>query len=288
MLNQNIKKKHLIAGAIACLAVAGAILFLSGVGGNLLREKVIKLQQVEPLTSSNEIVMNEGMIIKATNDSGTIIIEAKSGLERIYKWGDGEIKVRLIPRKKRWYGSLGVYYPGGDKKIQAVVEEGQQHFCSKKEALEWLNWLGERVHYVYTSDGIVVGWYTGVNPDFAMTGLTVQLWQLCILGKKPHDLPGARNDMILISNSNESPYTCAPMDRFSPSKPQIIAGRLYSGKSLDYMKEMGISPTDVEEAISNGKLTQHGPYTTYTSLDDPFDILWVMIDKNGRVVLVGR
>jgi len=228
------------------------------------------------------------MIIKATNDSGTIIIKAESGLERIYEWIGGRAKVKLIPRKERWYGSLGIYNPGGGGRIHTVVEEGEQYFCSEKEALEWLSWKDERMHYVYTSDGIVVGWYTDADPNSTQIALSVELWQFYVLGKKPRGLSGARNDLVLVSYSNESPSTSRPADRFLPSKPKIIGGRLYSGKSLDYMKEREMAPTDVEDVISNGKIIQHGAYTTYIRLDDPFDILWVKIDKDGRVVLVGR
>lgn len=142
------KKKY----AIRLILTLSLMLILGFIGN---RKKLI-----------NELVMNQGMVIEATNDRGTIIIEAGKDLERIYAWDDRRTKVSMWARKKRWLGSLGIYNPQGGREVHTVVEEGQQHFCSEEEALEWLAWQDKRFHYVYTSDGLVVGWYTSQGPDF--------------------------------------------------------------------------------------------------------------------------
>ena len=64
-----------------------------------------------------------------------------------------------------------------------------------------------------------------------------------------------------------------PVGRFSPHKPKIINGRLYSGKALDLMGEMGISYEEVEKVIRKAEAQKEGEDRIFTSLDDPFNTL---------------
>ena len=59
-----------------------------------------------------EPVMVEGMRITFTNANGQMTITGGKGFERRYTWAGDTRTVVMIPRKKRWYGSLGMYNPG--------------------------------------------------------------------------------------------------------------------------------------------------------------------------------
>src|SRR5688572_17793478 len=65
-----------------------------------------------PIPKKNEIVMEPGSRLTATTPIGKIIIDAGRGLRRSYTWDGATRFVEMWPRDKRWYGSLGIYYPG--------------------------------------------------------------------------------------------------------------------------------------------------------------------------------
>jgi hypothetical protein len=153
-----------------------------------------------PVPARNEVVMAPGMRITATTPTGTITVRAGKGLKRSYTWEGGTRSVEMWPRYDRWYGSLGLYFPGPGEHWEnhkgithAVVEEGQQHFETTDEALKW---LAERkwMPYVYGNDGLVVGWCK--TP--AQRQLNVEVWQVLIKGKKPTELPKSQGNKIKI------------------------------------------------------------------------------------------
>jgi hypothetical protein len=230
---------------------------------------------------TNEIVMSAGMHIKAKNASGTITIETGKDLERLYAWDDSSVKVKMQRRDKRWDGSLGIYNPGGGNKVHTVVEEGQQHFYSEAEAIEWLCWQDDRLHYVYSDDGLVVGWYKTIN------SISGQVWQFYILGHKPNKLPGARNELVKVTFDRGGGAQQIKIGTFQPSSPQMINGRWFSGKSFDIMKEKGITADRVEKAVSEGKKEQQGKYLYYYYFNHN-ELLWLLLDKHNRVVLLGN
>lgn len=152
-----------------------------------------------PDISKQEVVMTKGMQITATTDEGTIKVLAGEGFERIYMWNDCIRKVEHWPRKERWYGSKGIYFPGpgfhwkdcnGVKR--AVVEEGQQHFGNTDEALEWIK-KRRFMDYVHTHDGLMVGWHIEEHT------LSCEVWQIMIGGEKPAQLEGSEDTKISIS-----------------------------------------------------------------------------------------
>jgi hypothetical protein len=235
------------------------------------------------LVEKNEFAMYPDMAINAVNANGQIKIEATSQLERIFTWEGHNVKVRMRPRDKRWYGSLGIYSPGGsDDQIHVVSEEGQQHFFSEKEALEWLSWQTERMDYVYTSDGLIVGWNKTQN------SISIQVWQFYISGKRPFNLPGARNYEITIRNKDKSSSQAIKVGKFQPSAPKWINGREYSGKSIDIMNERGITPDQIEKVIKEGESRQEANYVSFLKINDNYEPLWVKLDTQDRVVLVGN
>lgn len=239
--------------------------------------------------SGKEMVMEKGMVIEATNESGTLTIEAKENLFRTYTWDNNHIKIPLHPRQSRWYGSFGAQNSGGLKDIHTVIEEGQQHFSSTEEALEWIQWQNHLYHYVYTSDGLIVGWNTQKDTHSSQRTLGVQVWQIYINGNKPKQLAGANNSAINVKLSNLQTETLPSAGIFKSSKPKIINGRLYAGKAIDYMSDPAIRPTtpeEVENTITNGKLKKYSTYNFYYMLDG--DFMWVNVDQKGRVILIGK
>jgi hypothetical protein len=172
-----------------------------------------------PTIDAPEIVMNPGSAIAARTVRGLITIRAGgmtpgSGeittqtpwgpitarapdkYRRTYLWGHCAGTADLTPRTKRWYGSLGLSFPGPgfhwpecEGVARAVVEEGQQHFHTVDEAMNWLKTRNrDEMSNVYRNDGLVVGWDT-VIPNRKQ--LNVEVWQILIAGKKPTTLPGA-------------------------------------------------------------------------------------------------
>jgi hypothetical protein len=152
-----------------------------------------------PVPAKNEIVMSPGMKMTASTSVGTIAVTAGKGLRRSYTWEGDTRSVEMWPRKERWHGSLGLYYPGPGwhwtehNGIRAgVVQEGQQHFKTLEEAYEWLRNL-KGMPYVYRNDGLVVGWTKNLEGAY----LSVDVWQVYIDGKKPNSMPGADDDAIV-------------------------------------------------------------------------------------------
>ena len=160
----------------------------------------------------NEIVMVPGMEITATTELGRITIDAGTELQRTYRWDGCEGTVEMWRRRRRWYGSLGIYYPGpGDHWkdcggiTRAVVDENWWHFNSVEAALKGIqeandgynSYNGNKKpirYYVYTDDGLVVMW--SKTPERKQ--LNVEVRQVLIDGRKPAGLPGSRNNDLSI------------------------------------------------------------------------------------------
>ena len=235
---------------------------------------------------SNELVMSPGMIIEANNKYGEIKIEAGKGLRRTYYWNDKKVSVKMRPRKQRWYGSLGLYHPGGGRNVHAVLDEGQQHFCSEMEVMDWLR-LRENGDCVHTNDGLVVWWRQDKGPGPLI--LHVEVSQIYINGEKPKNLPDAQNNKIKIYfNRKDFPKTLIKAGKFIPSSPKKINDRWYSGRVLDLMKERGYTVAQVEKAIQYGKLSKEKNYKYTWDGGNAFNDFWIVwTDQEGRVIMVG-
>lgn len=157
-----------------------------------------------PIPPMNEIVMPANATIEATTPEGKITIKSGKGLKRYYSWDGATRSVVMWPRTERWYGSLGMYYPGpgfhwiGHKGIKrGVVDEGQQHFDTIKEAAEWLN---SRSHTdcVYRDDGLAVCYSKNLDRH----QLNVDVWQIYLEGKAPSDFQERGDDRIWVNRKN--------------------------------------------------------------------------------------
>lgn len=238
----------------------------------------------------NELVMHDGMSITAVNKNGKIAIKSHGKLIREFFWNGNQTEVKLLAREKRWYGNFGAYSPGEGRKFHVVVEEGRQYFCSKSEALEWLRLVNKLYlyDYVYTADGLVVGWYAQSDPNSQLDALLVNVWQIYINGKVPSELEGAKDNLFTVNISNGKEQTIDYQSNFVASEPQIINGRWYSGKALDLLRDSPVEASSdlVEKAIANGEMGGIGDYKFYYLLGK--GVFWVTLDNNSRVVLVGR
>lgn len=235
----------------------------------------------------NEMVMTEGMIIEAKNEYGKIAIEATSDTNRIVFWDDKKDNIALSYRKKRWNGSLGAYNPGGGSRHYLIVEEGQQFFCSEKETMEWIKWQKTIMNYVYTSDGLLIGFDIANAKNKSYDILKVKIWQIYINKNKPIQLPGAINNNVKRYFKKEYSPKYPVVGNFMPNTPHKINGRSYSGKAMDVMNEMGMSPSMVEELINSGIGNKYEDHFIYRDSDE-FSVGRVKTDLKGRVVLVWR
>jgi len=153
--------------------------------------------------AQTEFAMVPGQTITATTPVGTISIRADDLLKRSYTWEGATRSAEMWPRAQRWYGSLGVYYPGEGRHweehhgiTRGVVQEGQQHFDSVEAVMAWIAKAEQQwMPYVYRNDGLMVGWTKVPERE----QLNVDVWQIMINGKKPTHLPRATDAAIRVS-----------------------------------------------------------------------------------------
>lgn len=164
--------------------------------------KIQVIEHGDTLPWVNEIVMLPGMQITARTKVCTMRISAGEGLIRSYFWDGDTRSVSMWPRGERWFGSLGIYFPGHGRhwKLHSgmnrgILEEGQLHFESESEAIEWLKnrYRQETLYsYVYNDSGLVV--MCGLHQNTAT--LHVDVWQIYIDGRKPIKLEGSQSSRI--------------------------------------------------------------------------------------------
>lgn len=239
--------------------------------------------------SPKEPAMCPGMSIDIVRGSDRLKISAEGVKTRRYEIEGQIIEVDLRPRSSRWRGSLGLYLPGGTDDFHLVLDEGQQHFYSEKEAHDWIDIVGDRLGYVYSSDGLVVGWKLQelVKSDQKFV-LHVDLWQIYVQGQKPVSFKGADAKPIRISRSSKACAEFKYSADFPPSSPKTIEGRNYSGKVIDLMNEKEINPDRVEQAIMHGRTHSHGNFIVYQHYARGIKSVWVALDKSSNVVHIDR
>jgi len=177
--------------------------------GSGLIELIDNWYQGDPsVPIDNEIVMPPNSTIVATTETGTICIKSGNGLKRYYTWEGATRFVVMSPRIKRWYGSMGISYPGPGSHwlpkhngiSRGVLEEGQQHFKNMDDAMAWIKKCKQWIPLVYRNDGLLVAYGKALSRE----QLNVEVWQIMINGQKPAKLEGSRNDAIHASWDNHS------------------------------------------------------------------------------------
>ena len=148
----------------------------------------------------NETVIFPGKSIAVENVNGRLIITAGKNYLRSFTWAGATRSVIAWPRKERWNGSLGIYYPGEgdnwkehDGITRLVFEEGILNFDSIASLLKYLARYEDKSKVAYNDSGLFVFWDKNIG---AGGTLNVILWQLVINGKKPDGIPGSHNEKI--------------------------------------------------------------------------------------------
>lgn len=165
---------------------------------------------------STELVMREGVTIEARKDNTSVKVTSGKGLNRTYEWGRCKLKSDMGARKQRWYGSMGIYdaapsfgfsFGGCDGISRTVVQEGQIHFDDVQFALKWIERRPKSYKNVWTSDGLLISW--DIVPGRQQ--LNVDMWLMCINGKRPKQLVGGFDSAVSVTPAEPSRgiYECA-------------------------------------------------------------------------------
>jgi len=152
-----------------------------------------------------ETVMNPGMRIMASNSENKITITAGEGYFRSYTWDGATRSATLWPRNKRWYGSLGIYFPGPGQHwtsnhgiTRGVLQEGVLWFSTTNDVVAWIRGNFSRGNCVYSDNGLLVAW----EKIPARKQISVDVWQIMVSGKKTVRLAGSCNNNIVVEKSN--------------------------------------------------------------------------------------
>jgi len=153
-----------------------------------------------------EAVMTDGMRICATTEKdGEVCIVAEGQRYRHISWDGVTRTSKMVPRKERWVGMLGLMNPGYEqweyhKGITwANYVEGQLHYPTETEAAEMFKVGGfDPTTYVYTHDGLAVYYQQVIRPDRKAGNMQLNVIQLMVNGRKPKNLSGSRDEMITV------------------------------------------------------------------------------------------
>ncbi len=148
-----------------------------------------------------ELVLQEGARLTAKTSSGNVSIVAGRGFDRKYEWDGCSLSANMGARKSRWFGSMGIYDPAGsfgrlgsgcNGISRTVVQERQIHFEDRSAAEEWMARYRKTAPTVWSDDGLLVQWDLVPGRE----QINVDLWQICIAGRRPSELSGATNQAL--------------------------------------------------------------------------------------------
>jgi len=149
-----------------------------------------------PKTVVRGAVLSPGEAVIATNRFGTVRVSYVSGLKRRFEWDGHSRVVKMIPRSEPFLGELGLYEPADtwlfSLRTRLSVGEAVHNFGSYEEAYAFLRQSSAVLDWVYTSDGLVVGFGRFDNRN----QINIDLRQILINGQKPKALRGARDKMV--------------------------------------------------------------------------------------------
>lgn len=138
-----------------------------------------------------DTVLLPGQSVTASNQSGTVRIVYVGPTTRTFEFNGKSTTIHETPRPKPWDGKLGIYDPadsfGPFPAIRIVCQESVLHFDDLDQAYAFLR-SQISMGWVYSPDGLVVGFSR--TPERRQ--VNVDLYQILIRGRKPHDLRGAR------------------------------------------------------------------------------------------------
>jgi len=200
-----IKKIPIILVAIIYVLLLTSLLFFIN---NKSQSKVeLNQESVSNSIPEQEMVMTKDMQISAETPQGVVKIVADDSFTRTYTWGNCVRTQTLFPRKERWYGSLGAYFPGPNPSWKfcegidgALLEEGQMHFNTVEETISWINSGSkfEKGSAIYNNEGLLVSFSKSIHPSGNTGILKVSVWQLYINDTKALNLSGSSNGKITV------------------------------------------------------------------------------------------
>lgn len=197
------KKIQIILLSIVYVVILSSVLF--GFNSKSQSPAELNKQAISSATPEQEMVMTKGMEITAETSEGNIKIVADGDFMRTYSWDDCTRTQTLFPRKERWYGSLGAYFPGPNPSWEfckgidgSLLEEGQMHFNTANEAISWINSGSnfDKGSAVYRNDGLLVSFSKSIHPSGKTGILKVNVWQILINNEKPTSLTGGNDSKI--------------------------------------------------------------------------------------------
>ncbi len=155
-----------------------------------------------------ETVMSDGMKICATDNNDNICIVADSSTKRIISWDGEEHSINLIPRKKRWYGELGLVSPKQPDNLwktekgplRVLITEAQIRYKNLDDAVDKLRFPFAKEdgwHIVYNNQGLLIMWHKTIMPG--NNTLDMSIYQIRIDEKKITQIPGSKSDQIVIT-----------------------------------------------------------------------------------------
>jgi hypothetical protein len=182
--------------------------------------------------SVTDTVLDKGMIISLDSpECLSINIAAGDGLERHYTWNGITSSTNLIPRREKWYGALGAYFPGNaelwnrqDHVYRLIANEAVINYTSYEQLLCAISSKDNNCqarYYVmkegkldlentmtmalesnscsaYTNDGLYVSAKTADGPGNGRT-LYAIIYRLLVNGESVHNLPNSSNQRIKIT-----------------------------------------------------------------------------------------
>lgn len=237
---------------------------------------------------SVEAAVSPNTIITLTDQNRDMRIKGEGLFVRSYISIGHTNTVTLSPRNKRYYGSRGLTYSGawdGERGInRAIVNEGQQHFCSEYEALFWLShgWNNSSgIDLVYTQDGLAVGYVETVQ----RRQINIDVWQVYINGKKPESLKGASPKKISVLHNADVVAPESYYSSYKPHMPSTINGVVYSGRALDMLTELKyISTQNIETVLKHGKKRAFEDAYIYDDTDETGKGIRIVVDSAGMVM----
>jgi hypothetical protein len=170
---------------------------------------------VEPMPNGFPAALPPRAMIQARTRVGKITIDLGAGLLRTIRWNRLKREIELSPwcfednghrsscfiGHQRW---TGYCWQRADGFTRRSYREGVQDFGSQESALAWIRERkNEGMPLVYTSKGLVAGWYK----DQPFEAIYVDLYQLTIQGKIPTDLPGSEDRKITVTESGPNAST---------------------------------------------------------------------------------
>ena len=159
-----------------------------------------------PLANNLRTVLPPKTKVYAVTPVGPLTIVTGNGLLRSIEW-DGvtrEVELKVYSRTKglpRYSFEPGQTWSGYDCEEHKGVNKCQyvEQFLDFKNAHEFSEWLqrnqNSTLPYVYTPQGIVIGWTTKANSET----LTVEVYQVLIDGTAPTSLPGGDDKAIKLA-----------------------------------------------------------------------------------------